>query len=293
MRFVTNSALSLALVSSLAFCSNTFAQTAVSAAGLPTMLAAETSSTATPLTSSTHLSEVAATSSSSDAALPDSPSFLLEGEGARDAEPALYQSGKGGVATSGSPIAPKYATTILPGQSSQPLSGGDKVTFAFRNVVSPFNFLSILISATYSQGVDSAPHYGQGWGPYGQRIGAAAARNSIQNLAGQALFAPMFHDDPRYYVLGRQHKFFNRVVYAATRVVVTRSDSGSNRVNAPLLLGYAVAAGANNAYYPQRDRGGKETAISYGSSLGGAVLGMEVSEFLNDALGIVHLRHTN
>ena len=222
--------------------------------------------------------------------LPDTPSFTAISHGvANDPGSGSGQSGNGGLAAGTPSKAKKWAPVILPTQSAQPLSQGDKVTFALRQSVSPFTFLSVVISATYSQGVDSAPHYGQGWAPYGQRIGAAAARNTVQTLAGQAVFAPLFHDDPRYYQLGRGHKLVNRAVYAATRVLVTRNDNGQQRVNIPLLGGYAVAAGVNNAFYPERDRGGKETAISYGSSLGGAVAGMEVSEFLSDALRIAHL----
>ena len=189
------------------------------------------------------------------------------------------------------PIAPKYASTILPGQGAVPLTAGDKVVFAIRDTTSPYAFLSRVVSATYSQAVDSQPHYGQGWAPYGQRIGAAYARGTVQDLATEAVFDPIFRDDPRYYILGRQHKFFNRVVYAATRVVITRTDSGHNTVNAPLLLGYAAAAGANFAYYPHRDRNFDDAAKGYAGSLGGGVLGMEVSEFIGDALRIVHLHH--
>ena len=196
-----------------------------------------------------------------------------------------------GAGSAQSSIARKYATVILPGQSAQPLTGRDKVTFAARESVSPFTLLSVVVSATWSQALDSAPHYGQGWGPYGQRIGAAAARNTVQLLAADAVVAPLLHDDPRYYVLGRDHGLVNRAVYAATRVILTRNDSGERRLNVPLLAGYAAAAGANNLYYPERDRGGSQTAENWISSVGGAAAGFEVNEFLDDALRIAHIRH--
>ena len=213
--------------------------------------------------------------------LPDAPAPAVDGDG---------QAGVGH-APSNQPIAPKYAGSILPGQGAVPLTARDKIVFAIRDTTSPYAFLSRVVSATYSQAADSQPHYGQGWAPYGQRIGAAYARGTVQDLATEAVFDSIFRDDPRYYVLGRQHKFFNRVVYAATRVVVTRTDSGHNTLNAPLLLGYAAAAGANFAYYPQRDRDFDDAAKGYAGSLGGGVLGFEVSEFLPDLLRITHLHH--
>lgn len=221
-------------------------------------------------------------SGSATAALPDAPSAAVDAlEG---------QAGVGHAPTGNQPVAPKYSPSILPGQTAIPFSTGDKITFAFRQEVSPFTMLSRVVSATWSQAIDSAPHYGQGWEPYGQRVGAAFARGAVQDLATYAVFDPIFRDDPRYYVLGRQHKLINRAIYAATRIIITRTDSGHNTVNAPLLLGYAAAAGANMAYYPERDRNFHDAATGYAGSLGGGALGMEVSEFLPDVLHMVHLR---
>ena len=230
----------------------------------------------------------------SSSAATSSPDVSETGDSLPDAPTATgtaldLQAGAGHVAST-EPIAPKYTVVILPGQGAVPLTAKSKVIFGLRDVSSPFSLFASVLSATYSQGVDSQPHYGQGWEPYGQRVGAAVVRGSIQGLATQAVFDPIFRDDPRYYVLGRQHKFLNRVVYAATRVVITRTDSGHNTLNAPLLLGYASAAGANFAYYPERDRNFGDAATGYAGSLGGSVLGMEVNEFLDDALRIVHLR---
>ncbi|GAA3753377.1 hypothetical protein GCM10022270_10080 [Terriglobus aquaticus] len=216
--------------------------------------------------------------------LPDAPSATLDGA-------AEGQSASPHLPAPNQPIAPKYTIIILPGQGAVPLSAGSKVAFAFRQEVSPFTMLSRVLSATWSQAIDSQPHYGQGWGPYGQRVGASFARGAVQDLATMAVFDPIFRDDPRYYVLGRQHKLINRAVYAATRVLITRTDSGHNTLNAPLLLGYAAAAGANMAYYPQRDRNFGDAATGYAGSLGGSVLGFEVNEFLDDALRLVHFRH--
>ena len=138
--------------------------------------------------------------------------------------------------------------------------------------------------------MDSSPHYGTDAEAFGKREGVAALRNTVQTLSTDALFSPIFRTDPRYYELGQGHSFIGRVAYAATRVVVTRADNGHNRLNAPLLLGYGVAAGLNNVYYPDRDTGGSATAKSYATSLGGAALGFEANEFLDDALRLVHLR---
>ena len=187
-------------------------------------------------------------------------------------------------------VASKYAGIILPGQTAVRLSAGEKAVYSMHDAFNPFAFIGVTISAGYSQAVDSAPHYGRDAEAFGKREGVSALRNTVQTLSTDALFSPIFHDDPRYYELGQGHSFLSRAWYAATRVVVVRSDSGHRRLNAPLLLGYGVAAGLNNAYYPDQDTGGAETAKAYASSLGGAVLSFEANEFLDDTLRAFHLR---
>lgn len=187
-------------------------------------------------------------------------------------------------------VAPKYQYIIGPNQSAQPLTAGEKFKFGFGVAVRPVNIFAWTIASAYSQAANSAPHYGQGWGPYGQRYGAAAARGTMQTLATDSLFAPIFHEDPRYYELGPRHKIVNRVVYAATRGILTRSDSGKQTVNLALISGYLVTAGANNAFYPQQDRTVTRTFESFGGSFAGASLGFVFNEFLDDGLRLAHLR---
>ena len=228
--------------------------------------------------------DAAAPYSTSADALPDAPQPTAPSA-------PLALDGPTGNSASIAPTASKYSTIILPGQNAVPLHGMEKVAYGLHDAFNPLQLVGITFSAGYSHVIDSAPHYGTNSEAFGKREGVAALRSTIQTMATDAVFSPMFHDDPRYYAMGNGKPFVKRVVYAATRVVAVRSSySNKNRLNAPLLLGYGVAAAANNAYYPDRDRGGKETFYNYAGSLGGAALGFEVSEFLDDALRLVHLR---
>jgi hypothetical protein len=221
--------------------------------------------------------------------LPDAPSAVAAGI-ADAAAPAIdFGQAPSGVGVG--PVAPRFSTIILPGQKSVPLHGMEKVVYGLHDSFNLTQLAGITISAGWSQLIDSQPHYGRDAEAFGKREGAAALRSTVQTMATDALFSPMFHDDPRYYALGDDHGFVTRVFYAASRVVVTRSSySMKNRINVPLLLGYGAAAGLNNVYYPDQDRGAKNTMQNWGTSLVGAALGFEVSEFLDDALKIVHLR---
>jgi hypothetical protein len=222
---------------------------------------------------------------SSSAELPDAPSASLT-----DA-PAAFGFDQAPSGVRQGDVAPRFATVILPGQKAVELHGMEKAVYGLHDSFSLTQLVGITISAGFSHLIDSQPHYGTNAEAFGKREGAAALRSTVQTMATDAVFSPMFHDDPRYYAMGDGHPFVKRVVYAASRVVVTRSShSLKNRFNAPLLLGYGAAAGLNNAYYPDQDRGAQNTFQNWGSSLAGAALGFEVSEFLDDALRIVHLR---
>jgi len=179
---------------------------------------------------------------------------------------------------------------IDPGQQAPSLTSGDKVRLGLRDAISPFAVAGWISSAAYSQALDSSPNYGQGWGPFAQRFGASAARGSTEGVLSDSVFAPIFHEDPRYYRLGPGHNLVHRTLYAVTRTIITKSDSGRTTPNLALLAGNAAGSILTNAYYPDRNRNAKTTAETFVGSLGGSAVGFFVSEFLSDALGVVHLK---
>jgi hypothetical protein len=224
----------------------------------------------------------------STAALPDAPSPVSSSSAPAE---VAFDFGQAPSGVRQGDVAPRFATVILPGQKAAELHGMEKAVYGLHDAFNLTQFAGFTLSAGWSHLIDSQPHYGTNAVAFGKREGAAALRSTVQTLATDAVFSPMFHDDPRYYAMGDSQPFVKRVFYAASRVVVTRSSHGpNNRFNAPLLLGYGAAAGLNNAYYPDQDRGAKNTFQNWGTSLAGAALGFEVSEFLDDALRIVHLR---
>lgn len=145
-------------------------------------------------------------------------------------------------------------------------------------------------SAEWSHLINSAPNYGVDKGAFAQRLGAAAVLGSSKEIFSDSVLAPVFHQDPRYYQLGRSHKFFNRAVYAATRSVIGRTDSGRAIPNYASILGTGGAAALTRAYYPDRNVTGSQFAQTWATSTGGTAFGYLVSEFSDDLLQWVHLK---
>lgn len=186
--------------------------------------------------------------------------------------------------------APKYSSVIEPGQTAQRLSAGDKVVLGFRDVATVPTLAGALISAGYAHLTDGQPNYGVNREAFAKRFGASMARGASQDIFTTSILSPVMHMDERYYVMGRGHNVVHRAVYAATRVLIAKTDGGRNTVNAPLLIGYAGSAALTNTYYPQINRNFKDTALGYGSSLGGSALGFVFDEFESDILRALHLK---
>jgi hypothetical protein len=172
------------------------------------------------------------------------------------------------------------------------MSVHDKVLAGFRGTVLPLS-LSLgawLTSAGWSHLIDSEPNYGTDRGAFGERLGASAIRDTSETVVTVSVFAPIFHEDPRYYQLGRGHSIVRRGVYAATRALVTRTDDGRTTPNFSLWAGDVAGAALTTTYYPRKNRSFKDAFETFSGSVGGSALGFVVTEFLDDALQLAHLK---
>lgn len=186
-------------------------------------------------------------------------------------------------------VAPIHMKYIPPGWAAQePLPVRDKVLLGFRDLYNPLNFAAMFASAGYEQALNGQPNYGTDRGAFGERLGAAAIRETTQGVFTDSVFSPLLHEDPRYYIEGPQHGFLHRTLYAITRPLITRTDSGHNSVNGALLLGYAASSALSYAYYPQINKNFHDTAATFGGGIGGAALGFFVSEFSGDLSHMLH-----
>jgi hypothetical protein len=227
--------------------------------------------------------------------LPDAPGFSTSANSSDDSAESSSSNNLVGVANLPSTsedisLPTRRDMTVLPGETSHPLTSHGKVVLGFRESVSIFSILGWSTSAGYSHLVNGSPNYGTDKAGFGERLGATALRNVSENIFSVSLFAPLFHEDPRYFELGPGHRVVKRVVYAATRSLITKTDSGHSRVNFSLIAGNLLGSALTNAYYPERNRGFGQTMQTFGTSIGGSAFGFVVTEFLDDALIATHLK---
>jgi hypothetical protein len=232
--------------------------------------------------------------------LPDAPGIAIntpsvsESSSSSD-EADSYAKAWGGAAFDATTVkrtflATRRDITVYPGQTAPRLSVHEKQILELKQTFTLFALIGWTTSAGYTQLIDGSPNYGTDAGAFGERLGAAALRNTTQNIFGNVIFAPLFHEDPRYYKKGKGHKVYNRIFYAASRALITRADDGHATPNYSLISGRVVGAALTNTYFPERNRSFSQTAETFGTSMAGAAFGFIVTEFLDEALEIAHLR---
>ena len=208
--------------------------------------------------------------SSSTDSLPDAPGLATD------------DSASGPIHTKSRPPASRTQELIDPGQDAPALNSGDKVLLGLRSTFSPFAAVGWIAAAGYSHLLNNSPNYGTDRGAFGQRLGAAAIRASTENILSESVFAPIFHEDPRYYRLGPSHPLPARLLYAITRPLINRTDSGKNSVNFALLVGNLAGSELTYAYYPKQNRSQGEILETFGGSIGGSAFGYAVDELFGD-----------
>ena len=181
----------------------------------------------------------------------------------------------------------RYHRIIRPGGYAPPLTAADKLKLSIISRLSVVEIASTLYSAGISQLRDSRPHYGEDGGAFAERFGAIALKHTSQAFLSYGVYAAAFREDPRYYVLGREHRIVNRAVYSATRLFVTRSDSGSSTVNWAKIAGLSSANALTNLYYPSEDRTADAFFKNEESSLFGTIVNNEIHEFIGDLKDLI------
>jgi hypothetical protein len=161
-----------------------------------------------------------------------------------------------------------------------PITVKQKFTIATKDSFDyPLLGLAAVIAA-WGQADNSHPEFGQGWAGYGRRVGTSYADQAIGNMMTEGIFPSMLHEDPRYFRRG-YGSVWSRTFYAATRVFVTRTDSGGTRFNFSELLGNATGTAISNAYYPDtRDVG--DNVEKLGSQIGIDAVSQVLKEFWPD-----------
>jgi hypothetical protein len=163
-----------------------------------------------------------------------------------------------------------------------PLSAGAKFKVVARSSFDYIEYPVYGMLAGISQAENSEPGYGRGAEGYGKRYGAAFADGTIECFMTGAILPSILRQDPRYYQLGKGG-FWRRTGYAASRIFITRADSGRIQFNYSEIAGSALSAGISTySYHPSNQRTVRNSLSVWGTQIGYDTIAIVFNEFWPD-----------
>lgn len=138
------------------------------------------------------------------------------------------------------------ADTKLPPQSVR-----DKFIIAGRNSFDYGSFILTAFQSGFAMASNSYPEFHQGTVGYGRYYWHTLLDTASENFMVGGVGPVIFRQDSRFYTLGHGG-IRKRVIYAASRVLITRTDSGNETFNASEIIGAGAASSISSLYYPQQ-----------------------------------------
>jgi len=178
---------------------------------------------------------------------------------------------------------------FLNGPEVKPLTPAEKARLAARNVVDPFNAITILGTAAVSVGADAHSAYGPGMSGFGKYVGVSYAQDITGEFFGTFLIPSVVHQDPHYHRMPNA-SYPRRVRHAIEQVFWTQGDNGKGMVNYANLIGFGVSDEIGNLYVPGRETDASASAARYGIGLATAPIDNFVTEFMPDVARHIHIR---
>jgi len=177
-------------------------------------------------------------------------------------------------------VLPNYVT-VEGGGAIKPLSTGEKFKLSAEGIFDPAEFVFVGVVALVNQAENDNPEWHQGLKGYARRYGNAFANQAIGNINTGAIWPSLFHQDPRYFQKSKG-SFTHRFFYSATRIMVTRTDSGHSQFNFSEIVGSASTAAISNLYQPHQERSVGNTMDTFGTQILYDALSFELREFWPD-----------
>ena len=175
----------------------------------------------------------------------------------------------------------RYSKEVFPEEPHTTLSPREKFELSVLEQVRPYAFVSEVLAAGWEQVLNTDPLYGTDSAAFGERLGAAALKQTSQAILTDGLFASVFREDPRYY-RAEHGPILHRVEYAVKRTWVTNTDSGNRTPNYSLFAGYAAATALSATYYPGPSVKAGRMSRGYALAIGANMLGNQYREFWPD-----------
>lgn len=138
----------------------------------------------------------------------------------------------------------------------KPLTAREKFNVFLHSTYSPRTFANAAIdeAADRARGNHLNREYETGFRGVGQRYGINLATNETDVFFQRFLFPTLLRQDPRYF-RNPDLPFFQRALYAMSRVLITRTDNGGQAFNSSRILSVAASRAVSDLYVPGERQG--------------------------------------
>ena len=138
----------------------------------------------------------------------------------------------------------------------QPLTAREKFDVFLHSTYSPRTFANAAIdeAADRARGHHLNREYETGFRGVGQAYGINLATNETDVFFQRFLFPTLLRQDPRYF-RNPDLPFFQRALYAMSRVLITQTDNGGHAFNSSRILSVAASRAVSDLYVPGERQG--------------------------------------
>jgi hypothetical protein len=141
-----------------------------------------------------------------------------------------------------------------PLQQWQPLSPEQKFRVFLRHTIAPRTFAGAAVDALSNKWLNDNYEYARGFAGYSQHYAIELANGESDALFQTFLIPVLLKQDPRYF-RDPSLPFVKRTLYALSRVLITRTDSGRQTFNASYVVGSAASQALSDVYIPGHAQG--------------------------------------
>lgn len=170
---------------------------------------------------------------------------------------------------------------------AHPLTPKQKFMLAGKDIIDPFNFLTIGGLSAISVASDSDSAYGPGMKGWAKLSGVSLTQDMTSEFVGTFLISSIAHQDPHYHRMPYA-SWKRRIAHCVYQVVWTQGDDGKGMFNYVVVVGGAIDEGIGDAYVPYRSTDLQASAARYGTALAFDPIGNFITEFVPDLA-----RHVN
>jgi hypothetical protein len=189
------------------------------------------------------------------------------------------------------PLAPliDWYARFINGPQVKALSPKEKARLAVRNLLDPFNGITILGNSAIFVGANAHSAYGPGMAGFGRNVGVSFTQDMTGEFFGTFLIPSIVHQDPHYHRMP-DSSVKRRIAHAIYEVVWTQGDNGNGMPNYANLVGFAIDDAIGNLYVPGQHTDLPSSASRYAIGLATAPIDNFITEFLPDVARRIHVR---